>query len=421
MPQVAQFQLPTPGQQPQQTQGQLPAGAPAVVQFPLPPSAQSSGPDSSTISSEFNQSLPLGTKILQGQQVTPQQGADTASGILKGVGQIAQSADVLDTMNKMAGQPTLSQRMGVSDNALQPSNPTQQAASFGTQGLALATPVPEISASVDAAKAAKIPGIAEDIAGVPNTVKNVTKGLMSLKPSAQASTDAKAIEPLVQQGILKAGNSAKVTLKNAEALKTEIGNSAQALESTLKAMEIKPTIQPEELTNIFKGQLASIDKNVPPSGQTAAKQTAQWIWQKFVNNLPKDRDILPEDLLGARKATDAEIESIKGSNVFDPATENGFTTALRSYRQGANNLLETKAPGSKAALKYQSSLYNVLENVAKKGAGAVKEAEQIANTPGIRGLIARHPIATEIAKYGLGIGTASAVTGAAVLHAIGSQ
>lgn len=410
MPQVAQFQLPQPGQQPQPA-AQLPAGAPAVMQFQLPNAQSQSGQNTS----------PGNIYALSQHPQTPAQSAQNTEDLGKG---LVKSVISTGMGAAQAGETIANQTAGRAVNAIEgngfnplsgnqlgndignPNSPAGQKASLlakpsndvqregetiGNIGQAF-LPTGEVSDAIEASQVSKIPGIAKSLAAPKATLGTVAKGLMSLGENSGITRDAKAIEPLVKSGALKAGDDAKTVANNVASLKNEISKSAEGLIAHLKGMEIQPTVQPEELTEIFKRQLASIDKNVPPSGQAAAKETAQWIWQKFINNLPKGKEITPEDLLGARKATDAEIESIKGQNVFDPATENGFTAALRSYRQGANDLLETKAPGSKNALSYQSSLYNVLENVAKKGAGAVKKAEEVANTPGIKGLIAQNPI-----------------------------
>lgn len=250
--------------------------------------------------------------------------------------------------------------------------------------------------------ATKIPELAEEVAAPKQTLGAVAKDLMSFGKNPRVASDAKAIEPLLEKGLLKSGTDAKTTMKNISTLKKGIVDTTQGLRTRIKSMDVQPTVQPEELNGIFQKQTAEIAKNVPPSGQETANETAKWLWDKFINNLPKGKDLTAGDILDARQKTDAEVEAIKGSNVFDPNTETGFTVALRAMRQGANELLASKAPdqGVKEALKYQTSLYNVLENVAKKGAPAVKKADQLAGMKGISGVLARHPVAAKAGHLG---------------------
>lgn len=69
----------------------------------------------------------------------------------------------------------------------------------------------------------------------------------------------------------------------------------------------------------------------------------------------------PEDILQLRKDFDNAIKNAKWEWVFDPKTENAFTTAIRDFRQWLNNKVSDLVPDAnvKQVLDRQSALYNV--------------------------------------------------------------
>lgn len=251
-----------------------------------------------------------------------------------------------------------------------------------------------VKAVKDAAYAEKVPEIAKTLAAPKQTMGTVAKLLSSLGPNKLAERDAAAIEPLVKNKVLKLGNSAAVVKRNVTNVGKEIVGTAKGLMDRLEGMDVQPTANIEELNSVLGRQVSTIEKELPPGQQQTAKETAQWLWNKFINNLPKGKqEFNAAEILKARQETDAEISAVKGDKIFDPATENGYSVALRALRQGANDLVASKAPdqGVAEALQHQTSLYNVLDNLAAKGAGAVKKAGELAEMPGIKGVIARHP------------------------------
>jgi hypothetical protein len=388
---------------------------------PLPKAPQAPAPQASPFPLENIASGNSGANI--------QMAIGAAKGLLQNaiqVGGVGGSNPVVNGM--LANAPGFSQDIQDAKAASQTTNPLQQGGAVSSD-IATALIGPggaeggdAIGAALQDARVQAAPKIAEEIASAPNTKKNVLKGLLSMAPNPQSAKDADAIQPLVEQGLLGARTSAKQTLMNVAVLKDEIGNTAQSLVGNLRSMDVKPTIQPEDLKGLITNAMSEIDKNVPPSGQTAAKSTAQWIWSKFIDNLPKGQDLTAEDVLKARQQTDAEVQGIKGQNVFDPATETGFSVALRALRQGANELVASKAGSDEAgqavkdSLSHQTSLYNVMENVAEKGAQAVKKANDIANLPGVAGIIARHPYTVGAPLAGAGTALSGLLGGAGALE-----
>lgn len=393
------------GQQPQsQPQGGIP-----ITPLNTSNVAQQSQP---TTQQQFNQSLPLGTKILQGQPVGAQEGVDTGIGIAKGIGSTLLGASGATTnpviKGMLANAPALQSGVNTLQQAVTPSNPTQAAASGNTQFAANLLPIGGgATEAADALREAAVPDKALQIASEKPTLGTVAKGLMSFGQDAQTAKDAKAIEPLVRDGSLVTGNGAAATAKNTATLQGEITRAATKLASDLKNGDVQQIVQPEQIDGIAESAQKTIAEEADNVEQAQAK--FQQYWNKFQSYLPKDKDVLPSDTLAARQKFDKWLGRINKSSIFDPTTENSKTIAARLVRQGANELTASNAPSVavKDSLSYQSSLYNVLENVAKKGAPAVKKAQEIAEMPGIKGILARHPYTAGIPAAAAG----SAITG----------
>lgn len=156
-------------------------------------------------------------------------------------------------------------------------------------------------------------------------------------------------------------------LENSNAIYSEIGNTAQKLESDL----INRDVQAIVTKDLWDGYIAGVEKEIADNPLLVgdAAQTASKILGKFKELLPTDRDITAIDILKARKALDAWMRSIKG-NAFDPKTENAVSIALRAVRQGANDLIEQTADdvAVREMLRRQSLLYDAVENIAPKAA-----------------------------------------------------
>lgn len=226
-----------------------------------------------------------------------------------------------------------------------------------------------------------------------------------LSSTASLAEDAKTLRAAeASAGIVKKG---KTGIENANAVRGEIGKTAQKLEGDLKSLDVVPIVQREELDSILEKAIKDIGENPTMVGN--AEKSAERILAKFKSFLPEG-DVTAFDLLSARKKLDKWIEGLEGgSRVFDPSYENAKTIALRSIRQGANDLIALKAPSVavKDLLARQSALYDALENIASK---AVKEV----GTTGLERFAKKHPGLTALAGggakvvgTGLGIGSVS--------------
>lgn len=218
----------------------------------------------------------------------------------------------------------------------------------------------------------------------------------SVDPNARTMRAAEAAA-----GIVKKGNSG---IKNAEAVRTAIGQTAETLERDLKSLEVVPIVQRGELDELMENSLKEIGELPTMVGN--AEESARRILNKFKSFLPEG-DVTAFDLLSARKKLDRWIGDLEGgSKVFDPSYENAKTIALRSIRQGANDLVAIKAPSVavKELLAKQSALYDALENIAAK-------ATQEVSKSGSSRYLSRHPLQKEALKYGLTAAGAGTVGG----------
>lgn len=105
--------------------------------------------------------------------------------------------------------------------------------------------------------------------------------------------------------------------------------------------------------------------------ETSARRLATQL-NKLIDEAPAKGS----SLLQVRKDFDTLVENFKGNKIFDPKTENAFSSVLREFRQTINNFLEEKAPtvGVKQSLQKQSALYHAMDNVEVKAANEADTA-----------------------------------------------
>lgn len=197
----------------------------------------------------------------------------------------------------------------------------------------------------------------------------------------------------------------KTLTENASLVRDEIGKVATKLQDDLKNMEIVPILQKEDVDNLLGKVIKEIEDNPIMAGESAITAKADVILNKFRSFLP-DSDITAVDLLEARKKLDKWMEGQQAGNVFNPNYETAKSVALRSIRQGANDLVAEKAPdiAVKEMLRRQSALYDALDNISDK---AIKEV----GTKGYERLMKRHPYITGLVKGGLTAAGAGGVAG----------
>lgn len=227
-------------------------------------------------------------------------------------------------------------------------------------------------------------------------IKNATKAgaknaaKQGLEKSGITGTISRTEDPLMReaapvvQEIAPKFDKLKTYTEKLDAVQEGIGTLANQLRTNLSSMEVQPILTAEDLGALSEGIQTQIAENPLLTGDAGV--TAQRIFDQFTKFLPKGRDIQMTDVLDARQKLDSWIQGLKGGTVFDPAKENAISVALRSVRQGANNLMEAKAPsaGVKQLLRKQSLLYKVIENIAPKA------SKEVGST-GFSRLLLSHP------------------------------
>lgn len=201
-------------------------------------------------------------------------------------------------------------------------------------------------------------------------------------------------------------------LQNSNAIHDEVGRAAQELRESLAQQDVVRLVDYSDIRNLIQRTKTELRENPVLVGD--AEKTGQKILDKFASLLPKNRPINADDVLDARQELDSWMTQVKGSGIFDPKTDNAVSIALRTVRQGANDLMAEKAPdvAVKALLKRQSLLYQAIENIAPK---ASKEADT-----GFKRLLQRRPFL----KWVGGIAAAGVVQGlvtGAVLNTVNSR
>lgn len=191
-------------------------------------------------------------------------------------------------------------------------------------------------------------------------------------------------------------SSKNTNLENANLIRNKISELGDNLEQDLVNAETqigndRGFFTPNEFNkemNLVKSRLSENPLIVGDAEKTATK-----LIEKF-NSLVKQNGYKPSGLLKSRKELDIWVKAQKGDKVFDTATENAFTIALRDVRNTANEFLANKVPdvGVKDSLLKQSSLYNALDTVAEK---ASKEGGSK-----VKRFMTNNPKTTQALKYG---------------------
>lgn len=349
-------------------------------------------------------------------------GANVAVGAAKGLLETLRGVGGNDTnpfvKNMIAsGGPALQASDTAEKNALVSANAYQTGGKILEHAAEGLVPMAGVAGDINAARTANSMNRSMQIASPKNTLSAAEKLLSSTSEDPlRIKKGAQVIDDLVKKDILKVGDDAKTATNNSNAIKGEISDTAEGLVNELKTMEIKPIVQQGEIEGLFKNALDEIKGNLNiGAGKQAAVDNATMAFEKFKSFLPKGQDLTAEDILSARKSFDKWVEAQPGGErMLDSEAQTAKAVIVRAIRQNMNDLIASKAPDGvvKAAFQRQTALYDVLENVAEKGAPAIKEARKLADMPGIAGWAARNPLKAGALKWGastaatgLGLGT----------------
>lgn len=279
--------------------------------------------------------------------------------------------------------------------AFTPQGVAQKAGYYATKGAELLLPFGAYKAVT------KAPASAEALSAVapkltPSKVREAYQsgraGVSGLLRRVGIGPDEKTVRAAkASEGLVKANRTAA---ENSLAVHDEIGREAIKLKSDMRGRDFKLIVQQEDLSGLYQKVMNEISENPTMVGNAA--ESAKRIFTKFNSFLPKGREITAEDILDARQKLDVWMKSQRGDKVFDPATENAISISLRAIRQGANDLMASKAPdvAVKESLARQTALYDALENIATKGVSEV-------GSTAIGRYLSRHPIQKEAVKVGL--------------------
>ena len=209
-------------------------------------------------------------------------------------------------------------------------------------------------------------------------------------------------------------NPKKTFSENKNLVQNAITEKAQGLISKLKEVETQVGKDRGFFTpNQFKSYMNEVKTQLADNPTLVggdAEKTANKILDKFTS-LVKEKGHTPSGLLEARKELDNWVKSFKGEKIFDPATENAMSSALRAIRQGGNDFLSKLVPdvNVKELLAEQSKMYDALDTISEKVVkGELRKAGEIGSNRITRALN-KNPKKTQAAKY------AGATIGGAVL------
>lgn len=203
------------------------------------------------------------------------------------------------------------------------------------------------------------PKLSEIKAGVKKGLVTEGKNGPVLAPDAAKQLTTKYVaQEMKSGGLPKTASSSRIVTHAEQAANKE----AQNLEKLLSESEVQHIVQPEDLKSLF-------EKTVEKAGAsaTSGENPAQTLLKVFSEALPKGRDILPLDLLKARKAVGNFIRQNRG----DWSTRGvltGFNSARDAFWNESKDLLVKMAPDVSVlpSLEKQAALYRVSDYLAPK-------------------------------------------------------
>lgn len=245
---------------------------------------------------------------------------------------------------------------------------------------------------------ADVPKLSEVKAGIKKGLITQGKNGPTLAPDAAKRLSVDYISKEMKAGTIP---------KNAPPSQIAIGaeqaadKEAQNLESLLSKTEIQNIVQPEELQGLAQ---KVIDR--AGTSATSGENPAQTLIKVFADNLPKGRDILPVDVLKARRAVGAFIRENRG-DWTTRGVLTGFNSARNAFWDESRDLLAKLAPDVPVipSLEKQSALYRVSDYIAPKVKKELTDAAKstfMTRHPAIRGLVRA---GSKAAIEGTGIGT----------------
>lgn len=166
---------------------------------------------------------------------------------------------------------------------------------------------------------------------------------------------------------------------------------AENLTRMLKESEIQNIVQPDDLAALQEQVLKRAGDTL-----VTGDKPAQTLLEVFYKNLPKDREILPVDVLTARRAVGQFIRANRGDwNMRGVYT--GFKSARDAFWDESRTLLQRLAPDVDVlgSLEKQSALYRVIDYMKPKVLQELKNTEYLKSS-----FLNRHPVVKGLLKTG---------------------
>ena len=254
----------------------------------------------------------------------------------------------------------------------------KSAVSQGTQGI--------LKGSVEKAAATALktnPSLNDVKAGIKKGLVKAGKHGPELGPDDAKQLSTQHVADLMREGkISKNASHSEIANATQRAADAE----AMSLESRLAKSEIQNIVQPED----FQGLAERVMKRAGTSA-TSGENPAKTLLKVFEENLPDGKEVLPVDILKARRAVGQFIRENRGDwNQRGVLT--GFKSARDAFWDESRTLLANLAPDVDVfkSLEKQTALYRVLDYVApdvKKEIVDASKSTFMNRHPVVRGLL----------------------------------
>lgn len=228
------------------------------------------------------------------------------------------------------------------------------------------------------------PKLTDVKSGIKSAALSTEKGIPTLGEDAAKRASIEQVAQGMKEGVIpKKGLKTDIALASERAA---VGES-KALEKALSSSDVLPTVQPEQINQM----LQNIDKRAGQS-LVSGENPAKVLMNKFIEHLPKDREILPVDILKARRAVGSFIKEMRG-DWSQRGVMTGFKSARDAFWDESRDLLKSIAPVGvdvEGSLAKQTALYRVADYIApavKKELGTTKFGRFVEKHPYTAGLI----------------------------------
>ncbi len=190
-----------------------------------------------------------------------------------------------------------------------------------------------------------------------------TKGtLRSVKPltTGKDMEIAKTIQPLVDQGLVKATNT---VTDNISAINQEI--------SRVSEQEIKPMLANDKRVFAPQNVEAKLKEINPTDKLVKADKSLQNVYNLVKDTMVENVKKMPGNAQGLWDANiqfGKDVKAQFGSATFDPVKQNAVSSAVTDMHNAIRDLIGENNPGYKPALTKLSNMFTAVERMAPRAA-----------------------------------------------------